>query len=117
MLRCLAILGVALLAGCSTSRWDIHAPKTVVAPEGGGELTVKHGQRLRIPLPAEAQGDGYSWRQRAPLVMAVIIEGPPEGNVWSFTPVRTGKETLRLELAKPGEEEVKRTITYEVEVP
>ena len=62
-------------------------------------------------------GDGYQWRQRAPLVMAIIIEGPPQGNVWSFTPVRSGKETLRLELVKPGVAEAKRTFTYEVEVP
>src|SRR4051812_28779256 len=109
----LALLGAALLAGCQAL--DIHAPKTVVAPENGGELTVKHGQRLKIPLPAESTTDGTQWRQRAPLVMVVIIESPPEGNVWSFTPVRTGKETLRLELARPGEADVKRTITYEVE--
>jgi predicted secreted protein len=114
-LRFYVLFGAAALAGCQAI--DIHKPKTVVAPEGGGELTVKHGQRLRIPLPAEAQGDGYSWRQRAPLVMAVIIESPPEANVWSFTPVRSGKETLRLELARPGEADVKRTISYEVEVP
>ena len=116
MPRTFVILGAAaLLGGCQAL--DVHAPKTVVAPEGGGELTVKHGQRLRIPLPAEAIGDGYEWRQRAPAVMAVIIEGPPVNNVWSFTPVRSGKETLRLELARPGADEVKRSFTYEVEVP
>jgi predicted secreted protein len=112
--RLLAILGAALVAGCQSI--DIHAPKTITAPEGGGELKVAHGQRVRIPLPAEATGDGYQWRKRAPLVMTVIIEGPPEGNVWSFTPVRSGKETLRLELARPGEAEARRTINYEVEV-
>src|SRR5262249_132681 len=108
-------LSAAALAGCQAM--DIHAPKTVTAPEGGGELTVKHGQRLRIPLPAEATGDGYQWRQRAPIVMAGIIEGPPEGHGGSFPAVRTGKETLKLELARPGDADVKRTVTYEVEVP
>ena len=45
-----AVLLTFALAGCA-SRWgDPHAPKTVVADEAGGAVTVNHGARLQIPL-------------------------------------------------------------------
>ena len=111
MKRLLAVL--LFLSGCSTTH-DPHAPRTISAGDSGGEVQVKHGQRLRIQLPGAGN---YAWSREEPQTPVVLAQGAPEGDVWMFTPVRSGKETLRLELAKPGGDDVKRTFTYEVEVP
>ena len=69
------VLVIALLAaGCSTS-WDPHAPKTVTASGDGGAVTVKHGQRLHLPLAAEP-GSAYEWRLAEPPVRMVVAQGP-----------------------------------------
>ena len=96
---------VVLLAGCSTT-WDAHAPKTVSAGPQGGDVTVEHGQRLRLQLPADAD-----WRRVEPQIQAVIPAAPREGDVWMFTPVRSGEETLRLESPQGG------AVTYRIKVP
>ena len=104
-----------LLGGCSTT-WDPHAPSTIVAPEGGGEVTVKHGQRLQVNLPTAAQGS--EWRTREPITMAVIGETAPRPDGLRMTPVRSGKETLRFdEVPAIGEGEAKRAVSYEITVP
>jgi len=109
------LLPVLLLAGCSTT-WDPHAPGNVTAPESGGEVTVKHGQRLQVKLPAAEEGN--EWRTREPITMAVIAVAPPERDGVRMTPVRSGKETLRFE-ERPlrGEGDAKRVVSYEITVP
>lgn len=102
-----SLLGVVvLISGCATT-WDPHAPSTIVAGEGGGPVTVKHGQRLRVDLPKV--GD-YAWTREEPQMPVVVPQGPPETDAWMFTPVRSGTETLRFAMAQ-------RTVTYEVTVP
>jgi hypothetical protein len=101
----LLVLAV-LLSGCSTT-WDPHAPRTISAGESGGEVQVKHGQRLRIQLPGV--GD-HAWSREEPQTPVVLAHGAPRGDVWMFTPVRSGKETLRFSMPQ-------RTVTCEVTVP
>lgn len=114
-LRSLAAFAAAALAGCSTT-WDPHAPRTITAPETGGEVRVDHGQRLHIRLPAAAQG--MEWRRREPVVTAVIAEGPVAADGQRMTPVRSGKETLRFEeRLVQGEGVASRVVAYEVTVP
>jgi hypothetical protein len=106
MRACLVALAAALAAGCSTTH-DPHAPRTVVAGEAGGEVQVQHGERLRIELPKVGS---YAWTREEPETPVVIPQGPPEGDAWMFTPVRSGKQTLRFAMAQ-------RTVTYDVTVP
>ena len=104
-----------LVAGCSTT-WDPHAPKTVTAPETGGEVQVKHGQRLQVKLPTAAQGN--EWRTREPITVAVMAETAPQPDGLRMTPVRSGKETLRFdEVPLRGEPTAQRSVTYQVTVP
>jgi len=110
-----AILPLLLLAGCSTT-WDPHAPGTTTAPENGGEITVSHGNRLLVRLPAPAQG--LEWRQREPMTMVVMAEGLPREEELRMTPIRSGKSTLRFEeLPASGEGTAQRVLSYEVTVP
>ena len=103
----IAFFFVALfLAACSTTH-DPHAPRTIVAGEGGGPVTVQHGQRLRIELPGVG---AYAWTRDEPELAVVVPQGPPEADAWMFTPVRSGAETLRFAMAN-------RTVTYDVTVP
>lgn len=110
MKRLLAVLAFlsscVFLAGCSTTH-DPHAPRTISAGDAGGEVQVKHGQRLRIQLPGLGN---YAWSREEPRTPVVLAQGAPEGDVWMFTPVRSGKETLRFSMPQ-------RTVTYEVTVP
>jgi hypothetical protein len=96
-----------LLAGCSTT-WDPHAPRTITAPESGGEVEVKHGQRLQVKLPAAAQGG--EWRLREPVTPVVIAEGAPAPDGIRMTPVRSGEEVLRFE-------DGQRSVSYRITVP
>ena len=92
-----AIVLALLMAGCSTT-WDPHKPKTVNAGEDGGAVTVKHGQRLHLPLAADPGGQ-YEWRLAEP-------------------PVRSGEEQLRLEYRPvSGEGAPQRIVSYDVTVP
>lgn len=99
-------LWVCLLAGCSTT-WDPHAPKTITAPETGGEVRVKHGQRLEVKLPTATEGE---WRLREPMTPVVIAEGAPAADGIRMTPVRSGEETLRFENGQ-------RSVSYRITVP
>ena len=109
------LVSLLLLGGCSTP-WDVHAPRNITAAENGGEVTVKHGQRLEVKLPAAAEGN--EWRTREPITMAVMAVAAPERDGVRMTPVRSGKETLRFE-ERPlrGEGEAKRVVSYEITVP
>ena len=105
---------VVLLGGCSTT-WDPHQPKTVTAPEGGGAVELKHGQRLQLSLPAAPQG--MEWRLREPAPVVVMAENAPSADGLRMTPVRSGRETLRLvQLPASGEGEPARTVSYEISV-
>jgi hypothetical protein len=114
-MRVLLSLLFLALAGCSTV-WDPHAPSTIVAPETGGEVTVKHGQRLQVKLPAA--GEGMEWRTREPMTTVVLAEAAPERDGRRMTPVRSGKETLRFEeVPERGAGAAQRAVSYEVTVP
>ena len=111
-----AIVLVLLAAACSTTV-DPHAPKTVMAREEGGAVTVKHGQRLHLPLTADAGGQ-YEWRLAEPPVRAVVAEGPADESGLNFTPVRSGEQQLRLEYRPVGGEGApQRIVSYDVTVP
>jgi predicted secreted protein len=110
------IVLVLLGAGCSTT-WDPHAPKTVTASDEGGAITVKHGQRLRLPLATDPGGQ-YEWRLAEPPVRAVLAEGPGDEKGLNFTAVRSGEEQLRLEYRPvSGEGAPQRIVSYDVTVP
>lgn len=103
------------LAGCASS-WDPHAPGTVTAPEAGGPVQVSHGQRLELRLPAAPQG--MEWRLREPAPVVVMAVGAPAPDGLRMTPVRSGKEMLRLvQVPVAGEAEPARSVSYEVTVP
>ena len=111
-----ATVVLLLLAGCSTV-WDPHKPKTVSAGDEGGPVTVKHGQRLHLPLAADPGGQ-YEWRLAEPPVRAVLAEGPADEKGLNFTPVRSGEEQLRLEYRPvSGEGAPQRIVSYDVTVP
>lgn len=102
------------LTACST--WDLHAPRTVTAPENGGEVSVSHGNRLLVKLPAAAQGS--EWRLREPMTMVVMAEGIADAQGLRMTPVRSGSETLRIvELPIGGDGAAQRTLSYQISVP
>ena len=110
-----ASLLVILAGGCARFM-DIHAPKTVTAGADGGEVTVRHGQRLRIPLTADPKG-GFEWRRVEPPIMRVVLEGPPDEQGLNFTPVRDGEEQLRFEYVPlAGERTAQRTVSYTITV-
>ena len=111
-----AIVLVLLAAGCSTA-WDPHKPRTITASDEGGAVTVKHGQRLRLPLASDPAGQ-YEWRLAEPPVRAVLAEGPADQKGLNFTPVRSGEEQLRLEYRPvSGEGAPQRIVSYDVTVP
>ena len=115
-MRYLALLAVVLLGGCISGSWDIHRWKTVEAPAEGGSVTVKHGQRLRLPL-ATKTNDGYEWHRAEPQILSIVAEGPPDPAGISFTPVRSGEEKLRLEYRPIAGGPAQRTVDYVVTVP
>jgi len=114
--RIIGIGAALLLAGCSTVH-DPHKPRTVEAAAEGGEITVKHGQRLHIPLDA---AEGYEWSLVEPQILAVMEQAlptPREGG-WIFTPVRSGQETLKLEYRKLDSGAApERSVSYQITVP
>lgn len=109
-----ASLLVALAGGCALL--DIHGPKTVTAGADGGAVTVRHGERLRIPLAADPKG-GFEWRRVEPPIVRVVLEGPPDEHGLRFTPVRDGEEQLRFEYVPvAGERTPQRTVSYAITV-
>ena len=107
---------VLLVAGCVSGRFDVHRPKTVVAPEEGGSVTVSHGQRLRLPLATDPNA-GYEWRRTEPQILMVVTQGPADPAGIDFTPVRSGEEKLRLEYRPLAGGQAQRTVDYVVNVP
>ena len=123
-IRLPALLSAALfmLGGCAavndfTHIRDPHAPKTVWADEEGGAVTVKHGDRLRVPLATDP-ASGYEWRRVEPPILTVAAEGPGDAEGMNFTPVRSGEEKLRLEYRPvSGDGAAQRVVSYDVTVP
>lgn len=101
----LALLAfAALLSGCGWlyNPWGAYPPRTVTTENSGAEVKLSHGQRLFVRLPFKAE-PGFEWSLREPQIGAVKPEGAPAQDkeagleVWTFTPVRDGEQTLRLE--------------------
>jgi hypothetical protein len=114
--RLLFLAAVALALGaCSTTR-DPHAPKTVVAAAEGGSVTMKHGQRLRIPL-ATPEDTALEWHRVEPPLVAVIPVAVPDAQGFLFTPVRSGNEKLVFEYRPvSGEGSAEKSVAYDVTV-
>jgi len=105
----------AALAGCATGRLDPHAPKTVVAAGDGGRVTIKHGQRLRIPLTVT--DSAFEWHPVEPQIVAVMAQGSPDDQGFLFTPVRSGSEKLVFEYRPlEGEGAAQKAVSYDVTV-
>ena len=111
----LAVAALALaIGGCSTTS-DPHAPKTVVAAEAGGKVSIQHGQRLRIPLTVA--DDAFEWRRVEPTIVAVMAQGRPDEQGFLFTPVRSGNEKLVFEYRPvEGEGAAQKAVSYDVTV-
>ena len=110
------VAGLALGGCMSSNRWDPHAPRNIVASAEGGQITVQHGDRLRLPLVADPKS-GYEWRLAEPPIRMVMLEGPPTEQGLNFTPVRTGDEQLRVEYRPiEGTGPAQRTVSYDVRV-
>ncbi|HYL89958.1 MAG TPA: hypothetical protein VEU32_14475 [Burkholderiales bacterium] len=112
----IALLLAFALGGCFARKWDPHAPSTVFASADGGAVTVKHGNRLRLPLATDPKG-GYEWHRAEPQILSVMVEGPADPEGISFTPVRSGEEKLRLEYRPVAGGPAQRTVEYDVTVP
>ena len=110
----LSALLLAALAGCVTGAGDLHRPKTIVASEEGGQVSIAHGQRLFLPLKSEA--GVAEWRRVEPKLLMVLQEGAPELDGMMFTAVRTGQEALRLEYRPLAGGEPQKTVSYDIEV-
>ena len=102
------------IGGCSTTS-DPHAPKTVTARAEGGSVSIKHGQRLRIPLTVA--DNAFEWRRIEPPIVAVIAQGRPDDQGFMFTPVRSGNEKLVFEYRPvEGEGAAQKAVSYDVTV-
>jgi predicted secreted protein len=94
----------ALLSGCGWlyNPFGAYPPRVVSTEDSGEEVSLSHGQQLYVRLPFKAEPD-HEWTLREPTVTAVKPEGAPARSqedgleVWTFTPVRDGQQTLRLE--------------------
>lgn len=115
-MRILAALFVVALAGCATGRLDPHRWSTVVAPADGGNVTVSHGNRLRLPLATEPNGR-YEWRRVEPEILRVVSQGSADPSGIDFTPVRSGEEKLRLEYRPLAGGAAQRSVEYIITVP
>lgn len=99
-----AVLLCGLLSGCGWlyNVFGAYPPKIVSTENSGDEFSLSHGQQLYVRLPYKGE-DGFEWVLREPSVTAIKPEGAPAQSkedgleVWTFTPVRDGQQTVRLE--------------------
>jgi predicted secreted protein len=114
------VICALLIGGCAGMR-DLFGPKTLTAGEPGARIALAHGQRLVVRLPTKSE-TGYEWRLYEPLSAAIKPEGPPAAapgvELWTFTPVRDGEQTLRFEYRKPRDYEAQpaASVAYAVTV-
>jgi predicted secreted protein len=98
------LLAATVLSGCGWlyNPWGAYPPRNVTAQDSGKEVGLSHGQQLFVRLPLKEE-EGFEWVIREPEVTAVKAEGAPAVDkeaglqTWTFTPVRDGQQTLRLE--------------------
>jgi predicted secreted protein len=110
MNRLLATFACLLaLSGCSSfAIIGLPSPIEVSDEDSGAELTVVHAQQLIVRLPYKPES-GYEWMLREPPIGAVKPEGAAQQSkesgleIWTFTPVRDGQQSLRLEYRKPND--------------
>jgi len=124
-LRFAALLLLALLSGCGWlyNPWGAYPPRTVTSEDSGDEVKLSHGQQLFVKLPFKSE-PGFEWTLREPQVAAVKPEGAPAQDkeaaleVWTFTPVRDGQQTLRLKYRRPEDyfTAPAETVSYNVTV-
>ncbi len=109
-----------LVGGCAGMR-DLFAPRTLTAEQPGAPIALAHGQRLVVRLPTKPE-TGYEWRLYEPLSAVIKPEGPPSAaagvELWTFTPVRDGEQTLRFEYRQPRDYEAQpaASVAYRVTV-
>lgn len=114
-MRIFLLITALVLTGCSTTR-DPHAPKTVVAGDSGGAVTLNHGERLFIRLTTDEKS-GYEWRRVEPMILTVVPVGAPLPQGMWMTPVRSGTEKLRFEYRPlSGEATAQKIVSYDVTV-
>jgi predicted secreted protein len=116
---------LSVLSGCGFLYNPAGAfpPRTVTHENSGDEISLAHGQQLFVRLPFKAE-PGYEWTLREPEVAAVKAEGAPDQDkdagveLWTFTPVRDGQQTLRLEYRRPEDYLVApaQSVSYNVTV-
>jgi len=100
----LAVSGCSWLGNLSSA----YPPEVVTQADSGKQIGLSHGQQLFVRLPFKAE-PGFEWTLREPPVAAVKPEGAPAQDekagteVWTFTPVRDGQQTLRLEYRRPAD--------------
>jgi predicted secreted protein len=122
----LALVGTLwLLSGCGWlyNPWGAYPPRNVTAEDSGKDLKLSHGQQLFVRLPLKTE-PGYEWVLREPAVAAVKPEGAPNQDPqagierWTFTPVRDGAQTLKLEYRRPEDDVVApaQSVSYNVTV-
>jgi predicted secreted protein len=120
-MRIATVVILSLLAGGCAGMRDPFRPKTVTAEKPSEPIALAHGQRLMVRLPTKPD-TGYEWRLYEPLSAAIKPEGPPASaagvELWTFTPVRDGEQTLRFEYRRPRGHDVQpaESVAYPVTV-
>jgi predicted secreted protein len=119
-----------LLAGCeSLSRMTgvsflgLPKPVRLTADNSGANVRLVHGQQMIVRLPRDPAMGDHEWALREPISAPVKAEGAPvygkSDETWTFTPVRPGKETLRLEYRRASQPDAQpaKVVSYNVAVP
>lgn len=121
-----AVIACLLLAGCTTARFT----NTLTQLDDGREANVTVGQVLTVELPGN-RTTGFSWNEPATTEMvlervgkpAYVTNPAPSGmvgvsgkEIWRFRATKAGRQTLRLEYARPWEKDVApaKVVTFKV---
>jgi predicted secreted protein len=124
------ICAALLLAGCEAlaqktgiSILGLPKPVRLTPDESGKDVRLVHAQQMIVRLPRDPALADYEWGLREPQTVRVTAEGAPvagpKEEVWTFTPVRSGQETLRLEYRRPRQPDARpaKTVSYNIAVP
>jgi len=121
-------LFVLLLAGCATT----SGPKVLTDFDTGHEITVAVGEVFDVELPSN-RTTGYNWSEQSTGEVVVEQVGKPVyvpnpapfgmvgvggKEIWRFRATKAGRQTLRLDYARPWESGVTpvRTVSFNVVV-